>query len=191
MQSANAAGLKLDPAAIRGRWTWFLGFGVILAILGVLALANAVDATLITTSVLGLLLLGGGIIQAVGAFSAGSAGATVLRLIVAVLYGFAGFQLLTQPIVGALTVAIIIALMLIVNGLVRLISAVLERPQQWGLIAAGGVVNLLLGVWLWTDWPVSAIAIGIFVGLDLLFAGITWITVGLAARSFRTEGEPV
>jgi uncharacterized membrane protein HdeD (DUF308 family) len=191
MQSVNAAGLNVDPAVIGGRWTWFFGFGVVLALLGVLALANAVDATLVTTSLLGLLLLGGGIIQAIGAFSAGGAGGTILRLIIALLYGFAGFQLLTAPITGALTIAIIIAIMLIVNGLTRLIAAFVERPQQWGLIAVGGLVNLLLGVWLWTDWPVSALAIGIFVGIDLLFAGIAWITLGLAARRFRPGNTPV
>ena len=57
-----------DPA-LAGRWKWFVGLGVVLVILGILALMNAVDATLITTIFVGWLLLLGGIAQIVAAFA--------------------------------------------------------------------------------------------------------------------------
>src|SRR6185503_20881823 len=60
--------MPADPA-LAGRWKWFVGFGVVLVVLGLIALMNAVDATLITTIFVGWLLLLGGIAQIVAAFA--------------------------------------------------------------------------------------------------------------------------
>jgi uncharacterized membrane protein HdeD (DUF308 family) len=172
-----------DPQAIRDRWKWFLGFGFVLAVLGVLALFNAVDATIITTIYVGFLLLIGGVVQVIGAFTgAGTTGGRILRIVLGVLYVVVGFDLVTDPISGTVTLTIAVAIMLIVIGAIRLWAAFTE-PEHRLLLGAIGVLSILLGAWLWSGIPMSGVAIGIFVGLELLMAGISWIVVGWMARS--------
>ena len=54
------------------------------------------------------------------------------------------------------------------------------------LLLLTGVINLALGAWLWTGIPVSGLAIGLFVGIDLLMAGVTWMVMALAVRRAPT-----
>ena len=182
-----------DAEAIRARWKWFVAFGVILAIVGVIALWNAVDATLITTIYVGFLLLIGGVAQLIGAFSArGSVGSRVLQALLGVLYAIVGFDLVADPLAGAITLTIVIAVVLIADGVIRLWMAFSDRPRFALLLAAVGVIDILLGIWLYTGIPASGVAIGLFVGLQLLMAGITWITAGWMARSLSetTSASP-
>jgi uncharacterized membrane protein HdeD (DUF308 family) len=173
-----------DAQAIQARWKWFVGFGVVLAVLGAIALLNAVDATLITTIYVGILLLLAGIMQLIAAFAtSGGLGGRVLQAVLGVLYLLVGFNLIADPMAGAIALTIVIAIVLIAEGIIRLWTAISERPRQALLIAAIGVINILLGIWLWTGLPYSGVAIGLFVGLQLLMAGIIWIAAGWMARS--------
>jgi uncharacterized membrane protein HdeD (DUF308 family) len=173
-----------DAAQLHARWKWFVGFGVVFVILGILALGNAVDATLVTTVIVGFLLIMAGIAQFVGSITgSGGLGGRALGLLIAVLYLLVGFDLVADPLQGAITLTIVVAIMMIVGGVFRIVGAFAERPQHWVLLVVVGVVNLLLGFWLWSGIPFTAPAIGIFVGLDLLMAGITWVVMGWMARS--------
>ena len=68
--------------------------------------------------------------------------------------------------------------MLVIDGAIRLWAAVTsDLPHRWW-IALAGVISILFGIWLWTNIPVSALAIGVYVGVMLLMAGFTWITAG-------------
>lgn len=174
--------------AIRARWKWFLAFGVVLAILGLIALWNAVDATLITTIYVGFLLIVGGVAQLFAAFTMpGALSARLLNAIIGVLYVVVGFDLVADPLAGAITLTLVIAIVLIADGVLRLWSAFSERPRHALLLAAIGVINVLLGIWLWTGIPASGVAIGFFVGFQLVMAGASWIAAGWMARSLGTS----
>jgi uncharacterized membrane protein HdeD (DUF308 family) len=173
-----------SEAELRNRWKWFVGFGVVLVILGAIALWNVVDATLITTIFIGWLLVLGGIVQIIGAFAtSGSMGARVLMGLVGILYAIVGFNIVADPLQGAVALTIVIAIVLIVEGIIRLFAAFSEATPQRGLVAVLAVINILLGLWLWSGIPTTGVAIGFFVGLQLLFAGILMIVGGFAARS--------
>ena len=84
---------------LRGRWKWFVGIGILLVIVGLIALANVVDATLITTVIVGIALVFGGTMQLVGAWAAeGSTGRRVLMAILGVLYIIVGFNIIADPL---------------------------------------------------------------------------------------------
>jgi uncharacterized membrane protein HdeD (DUF308 family) len=161
-----------DPA-LAGRWKWFVGLGVVLVILGILALMNAVDATLITTIFVGWLLLLGGIAQIVG-----------------VLYAVVGWDIIGDPLKGVVTLTVVISIVLIVEGVIRIYTAITGGTTHRGLVGFVGVINILLGLWLWSGIPVSGIAIGFFVGFELLMAGIVWIMGGWMSRSLAPSGAP-
>jgi uncharacterized membrane protein HdeD (DUF308 family) len=172
-----------SPEEIRGRANWFIAFGVILAILGVIALVNVVDATIVTTIFVGFTLLFGGIVQIIGAFmGSASAGSRILRIVLGVLYAIVGFDLVADPISGTITLTIAVAILLLAVGVLRLYEAFTTTGHRL-LLSVIGVLSILLGIWLWTNIPVSGVAIGFFVGFELVMAGITWIWLGWMARS--------
>jgi uncharacterized membrane protein HdeD (DUF308 family) len=180
-----------SEAELRSRWKWFVGFGVVLVILGAIALWNVVDATLVTTIFIGWLLVLGGIAQIIGAFAAsGSMGARILLVLVGILYVIVGFNIVADPLGGAVALTIVIAIVLIVEGIIRLFAAFSEATPQRGLVAVLAVINILLGLWLWSGIPTSGVAIGFFVGFQLLLAGVVWIAGGLAARSATESVMP-
>jgi uncharacterized membrane protein HdeD (DUF308 family) len=104
-----------------------------------------------------------------------------------VLYVVVGFDLVADPLAGAITLTLVIAIVLIADGILRLWSAFSERPRHALLLAAIGVINVLFGIWLWSGIPFSGVAIGFFVGFQLLMAGLAWIGAGWMARSVGTS----
>ena len=82
-------------------WGWFVLLGVVLAFLGLVAIWNAVDATLVTTVFVGFALLIGGFVEIIGAFTRGSSlGSRVLHIILGILYVIVGFDLIADPLAG-------------------------------------------------------------------------------------------
>lgn len=169
---------------IHRRWGWVFGAGVLLAILGVLALMNAVDATLITTVIVGFLLIVAGVVDIFAAFTGGSesGGWRILRFVLGVLYIVVGLDLVAQPALGAITLIFVVGLLLIFDGIMKLIGAFTSRSGRLWLVAIG-ILDIVLGMWAITNIPMSAPAIGFFVGFMLIFAGINWMVLGWSARS--------
>ena len=175
--------------ALRGRWKWLVGIGVLLAVVGVIALMNVVDATLVTTVIVGIALVFGGVMQLVGAWaSEGSTGRRVLMAVLGVLYIIVGLEVIADPLAGAIALTIFVALFLIFDGILRIVSAFVQETEHKAWTIFFGIVMIILGAWLWSGIPVSGIAIGFFVGLQLLVAGIAWILIGFAARSATHGG---
>ncbi|MFN8629571.1 MAG: DUF308 domain-containing protein [Chloroflexota bacterium] len=174
-----------DAAALQARWKWFFAVGLGLVVLGFIALGNLIATTLITTIIVGVILLVAGVFQVFGAFAqGGSTGSKILGLLLGILYVLVGFDILANPIGGAITLTIVVAIFLIAGGLVRLVTAFTALGKgHRALLFITGIVNLLLGVWLWTGIPVSGLAIGLFVGIDLVMAGVTWMVMAWAVRS--------
>ena len=80
---------------------------------------------------------------------------------------------------------------LLVGGIFRIILALTERFHGRGWVLLNGVVSVLLGVFIWRGWPWSGpVVIGVFVGIELIFNGLHWLMVGLAARSIPREPQP-
>lgn len=174
---------QFETAELRGRWKWFVGLGAVMVVLGVVILLNVVDATLITTVLIGWLLVIAGIAEVVTAFGQGrGVPSRLLHGLLAVLYVVVGLNIVADPLRGAIALTVVISIMLIVEGIIRLVEAIAYRPLHAGLLGVVGVVNIVLGLWLWTGIPVSGLAIGLFVGLQIVMAGVMWVVLGWTAR---------
>jgi len=170
--------------ALRGRWKWLVGIGVLLVVVGLIALWNVVDATLVTTIVVGIALLFGGAMQIVGSWaSEGSTGRKLLMAALGVLYIIIGFNLIADPLRGTVALTIAVALFLIVDGVLRIFSTLVPETENKALTIVFGILMIILGAWLWSGIPVTGIAIGFFVGLQLIIAGVAWIMIGWLSRS--------
>jgi uncharacterized membrane protein HdeD (DUF308 family) len=173
-----------DPAAMRSHWKWFLLVGIAFVVLGLIALGNLIATTLITTVIVGVLLVLAGAFQVFGAFAHDSSlGWRILGLVLGILYVLVGWDILANPLSGALTLTLAVAIFLFASGIVRVVTAFTAAGGGHRvLLFLTGAINVLLGFWIWTGIPISGLAIGLFVGIDLIMAGVTWIVLALATR---------
>ena len=93
-----------------------------------------------------------------------------------------GSDVIADPMRGAVALTVVIAIVLIADGIIRLISVFSSENRHRLLSGVVGVINILLGLWLWTGIPYTGVAIGFFVGIELIMAGILWIAGGWMAR---------
>jgi len=158
--------------------------GIIMVICGILAIGSPFAAGLSVTMFVGIMLAIGGIAQCILAFGAGAFGRGSLIFVVGALTAAVGFYLLNQPLAGLAAIALFLAAYFVVTGIFELISAFQIRPADgWGVMLFNGIVTLLLGIMIWSDFPVSgAWAIGILFGVKLLMSGWSLIFIGRSVR---------
>jgi len=66
----------------------------------------------------------------------------------------------------------------------RIVMSVFERFEGWGWVFVNGLVSVLLGAAIWRQWPLSGFwVIGLFVGIEMILSGMSWLMLGLALRS--------
>ena len=169
---------------LRKNWGWLLVLGILLLIVGLMAIGSALVATLATVLVLGILFLVGGVVEVVTAFWAHCWRGFWLQLLAGIVYAVLGFLLVQHPAAAAATFTLVLAAAFMVGGIFRIVSALVDHFHGWGWVLLNGVITLVLGVLIWRGWPESSlVVIGIFVGIDMIFAGWSWIIMALTVRS--------
>ncbi len=183
--------LRHELEAVRGRWVWLLALGIILIVAGTFALAMPIVAGLATAVTFGVLLLAGGIAQLVGAFWTREWSGFFFSLLMGVLYAVLGLLFLRAPLKAEVAMTLLLACALMVGGLFRVIGSLLYQFPHWGWTLAGGVINLLLGIIIWQQWPEASLwMIGLFVGIDLIVTGWIWVMLSLAAKNVAIDLPP-
>ena len=187
--SMNQAGAGLQQAvasAIHEHWKLFLIEGIILALLGVAAIAVPWIATLAFTLVLGWLFLISGIIGLVTTFWMRGMPGFWWSLFSAIIAIAAGLILLTSPVSGALSLTFVLIAFFVIEGIVTIMYAIEHRNQlsgRWGWMLASGVVDLILAGIIFAGLPgTAAWALGLLVGINLVFGGTAMIGMALAAK---------
>jgi uncharacterized membrane protein HdeD (DUF308 family) len=177
-------------SAIHEHWQLFLSEGIVLSILGVAAIAVPQIATLAFTLVIGWLFLISGIVGLITTFWMRNAPGFLWSLVSAVVAIAAGIVLLLWPISGSLSLTFVLIAFFIVEGVVTIMYAIDHRNQQssrWGWMLASGVVDLILAGLIFAQLPSSATwALGLLVGINLVFGGTAMIGMALAARNPAT-----
>jgi uncharacterized membrane protein HdeD (DUF308 family) len=160
--------------------------GVLLAILGLLALFTPFLTGLALSILLGAALVIGALVHVAAAFSAGSALNVVWQVVLGIVYGVVGISILANPILGLTTLTILVIAFFAVEGIVQLVWAVTGAgsPLWLGL---SGAVSLLLAGMLLVGFPATALwAVGVLFGVDLLVTGVSMI-----AHSRTTRAAPM
>lgn len=166
-------------------WWLYLLLGIAMILLGTLAIAVPLAAAVAVNKLVGILLLLGGIFQAVQSIRwRETLGKVVLGLVVAAFYVIAGLILLANPFAGVMTLTLFLAGFFIVAGIFKVIGAFeMYGMTGWGWMLTSGILSFILGVLIFVKWPSSAVwAIGLLVGIDLLFAGWAMIALSLTLR---------
>jgi uncharacterized membrane protein HdeD (DUF308 family) len=96
---------------------------------------------------------------------------------------------LRAPVTELLALTLLVAALLMVSGIFTIVAALSYRFAAWGWPLASGIINLLLGILIFLEWPGSALwVIGLFLGINMVFRGVNWIALGLALRAL--PGRP-
>lgn len=173
-----------EVEGISKNWGWFLALGILLVLLGAGVISSAFYATIFTMIILGVFLLCGGVVQIFQAFLARRWTGFFLSLFLGILYIVTGFICLTKPAEAAIGATFLIAALCFVGGLFRMITSLVLRFEHWGWVFFNGLITFILGVLIYSQWPVSGLwVIGLFVGIDLILSGWTWILLSLSAQN--------
>ena len=168
---------------VRRNRGWLLALGILLIILGVIALLDSVYFTVVSMFVFGWVLLIAGIIEAVQAFRHRRAGHLLLHGLNAALSIVVGIMLLRHPLVGALALTLLLAVYFVVVGIFRIVTALSMRIPGWGWTLTNGIISLILGILVWRQWPVAGLwIIGLFIGIDLIITGWSEVALAIALR---------
>jgi uncharacterized membrane protein HdeD (DUF308 family) len=184
----------MDPEVREGlerSWKALLFVGIVAIVVGCVAILVPAVASVGTAIFIGWILLIAGAFLVAAAFSAHSIGTVVLRLLWAALTVIVGVWLIVEPHNGTLTLTLVLGIYFLFMGITRIAVAFAARGQQnAGLVGLSGVAGLLIGILVLAKFPSSADwAIGLLVGIDLIFAGWTLTSVALVGKDLA-RGKP-
>jgi uncharacterized membrane protein HdeD (DUF308 family) len=195
--STNQADLdRLQSAvanSLHAHWRLFLAEGIILFILGILAIVVPPIATIAVEVLIGWLLLMSGIVGLISTFRTRGAPGFGWSLLSAVIGTVAGIVLLAWPLSGALSLTLILTVFLVLEGVVSILYALEHKRElsgRWGMMLFSGVVDLFLAGIIFAGLPgTAAWAIGLLVGINLVFGGSALIAMALHARNIAPPGK--
>ena len=184
LQSSQAA---IDTAPWRAGSGWIVALGVVFVIAGFFALGSMVLATVAKVLVVGVMMIIAGVAEVFNAFKIKSWGKFLIWALLGVLYIIAGFITFQNPFLAAVVLTLLLGAFLVASGLLRIFLAFnMKRETPWVWVALSGVITLLLGLVIVARWPVNSVYIlGLFLGVDLIVAGASWIALGSGLR--RTQ----
>ncbi len=176
---------------LRANRGWYFVIGLAMVILGLAAIGTPLVATLAISTLVGWILVIGGVIHAVHAFRSHDGSGMLFNLLVSALFVILGGWMLVNPVEGALTLTLILAGFFIAEGVLKTAAGVQLRPTQgWVWMFFSGVGSLLVGIVIWSGWPGTSLwVIGLLLGIDLLIGG--WSTIMLALAAGKLKDSPV
>jgi uncharacterized membrane protein HdeD (DUF308 family) len=173
--------------AVREHSKLFIIEGVVLLILGTLAILLPMLATLAATIIMGWLFLASGIVGLIATFGAKGAPGFLWSLISGALATGAGLVLLLQPGSGALSLTLVMIAFFIVEGIATIMYALEHRRElsgRWEWMLLSGVVDLVLAAIILAGFPgTAAWALGLLLGINMIFGGAALLAMALHARS--------
>ncbi len=192
--------IKHELQHFKKEWWVFLLLGITLLICGIVAITFPFVSSIGVIIVIGAALIVSGVSLVVSSFWSGKWSGFFLQMLVGIFYIVAGFTIFDAPLKSLVIFTLLLAAFFIVIGLLRIITSLVERFPMWGWSLFNGVITLVVGVIIYRHCRPNEIAqglsegditalgnswlwvIGLLVGIDLLFNGISWVMLALALR---------
>lgn len=170
--------------ALRDKWGWVVGFGVVLSVCGLLALGNTVAATFAVVAFAGAMMIFSGVVEIVHGFQMKTWGGFFLWMLLGLLYLVAGIITFAAKPAAAAVLTLMVGAAFVASGILRIVLAMrMRQGTPWVWVVVSGIVTTLLGGMILAQWPYSGLyVLGLFLGIDLLLAGASWVGIGLALR---------
>lgn len=165
-------------------WVLLLIAGIIALLGGILALFNPLAATLTAVMLTGWILVFVGVIEIIGVFSATGWGARLLALVLGVLTVLLGLYILGNPIISAVILTWIVGIFFLATGATKVVlSFGMRGTGYFWVVMLSGIVSVVLGVMVLSNFPYSAASIlGIVLAVELISTGVANIALSLRLR---------
>jgi uncharacterized membrane protein HdeD (DUF308 family) len=172
--------------AIHEHWALFLAEGIILVLLGIAAILVPLIATIALTIIIGWIFLVSGIMGLITTFWARQAPGFWWSLISAIVAIAAGVVLLLWPVSGSISLTLVLIAFFVIEGIASIMYAIEHRNQltgRWVWMLVSGIIDLILAGIIFAGLPGTALwALGLLVGINMVFGGVALIGMALAAR---------
>lgn len=169
---------------VRHASTWSIVWGVLLIVLGMVAVGAPFLAAVAVNAVLAWLIILAGIVHIVIAFHAHGAGSLIWRLLVGLAYLLFGGYLILHPALAVAALTLVLASLFLIEGILEIVMFFRMRSvrgSSWVLVE--GIITLLLGIMIYAQWPSSSLwAIGTLVGVSMIISGVTRVMLSMAVR---------
>lgn len=178
-----------EAATLHEKWGWMVAFGAFLVLAGFVALGSVVGSTVLTVIFVGAAMIVSGLVEIAYAFAVRSWKKFFLWILIGLLYVVGGGAVVANPLLAAGFLTLLLGAGLVASGIVRTFLAFqLPKNAPRGFVVFSGVITLLLGGVILAKWPYSSLwVLGTFLGVDLIFAGASWMGYGLSLK--RAEGD--
>ena len=183
--ATSGFGSPQSLAPLRDKWGWIVALGIVYLVTGIIALANVLSATVASVVVVGVMMIIAGVAEVINAFQVRTWARFFFWLILGVLYIVAGFIAFESPLLTAVWLTLFLGAALVASGIVRVFLGFnMRQGSPWIWVVLSGLITLLLGIIILVHWPNSALfTLGIILGVDLVFAGASWIGLGMGLRN--------
>jgi len=177
------------PVILKKSLGWSIALSVLMILAGFLAIVVAPLAGIAVAVFVGWLLVFSGAAHLVFAWHTRTTGGIIWELLLGLAYLIVGFYVLRYPVTGLASLTLVLAIYLAAEGVLELIlSYQLRSMPGAGWLLFDGIVTLILSVMIWRAWPSSSVwAIGILVGVSMIFSGTARLMISLAARRVLTH----
>jgi uncharacterized membrane protein HdeD (DUF308 family) len=169
---------------VRQTSTWSIVWGILLILLGTLAVGSPFLAAVAVNVVIAWLIVLAGAVHLILAFSAHGAGDVIWKLLVGVAYLLFGGYVIVHPVLAVASLTLILASLFLIEGILNIVlffKMRSTRGSSWVLM--DGIITLLLGALIYAQWPSSSVwAIGTLVGVSMIISGVTRVMLSLAVR---------
>jgi uncharacterized membrane protein HdeD (DUF308 family) len=173
--------------SLRAHWKFFLIEGIVLIVLGLIAVCIPPLATVTVEILIGWLILLSGVLGLIMTFQTRGSPGFAWSLLSAVVGILVGIVLLIWPLSGVLSLTVMLTVFLALEGVVSIMYSLAHRREsssRWELMLVSGVVDLILAGLILAGLPgTAAWAIGLIVGINLLFGGVALVAIALQGRS--------
>jgi uncharacterized membrane protein HdeD (DUF308 family) len=184
----------VSTAAIHDNWQLLLVEGIILSVLGLAAIVIPPLASLVTTFFVGLMLFVGGIVGLVSTIWARRVPGFWWSFISGLAAIIAGGVIVFYPAIGLLSLTSLMIAYFVVSGVMAIIQSLRHREARsggWEWLLAYGILELVIAGLLIAGMPGAFTwALGLIIGIDLLFGGGTLIAMALAASGPESARRP-
>jgi len=186
-EASMAADQNLMLGEVQKNWKWLLFLGIAFLILGLIGLGRAFTLTIASVYFFGFLILIGGAIQLFESFKCKGWKSMIWHLVISIIYILVGIQIIARPLVASTVITLMIAIGIILVGILRVVMALQHRGlPNWGWPLFSGIISILLGLVIAARWPVSGLfVIGLFVAIELIIHGWSYLFLALAAKNAR------
>jgi uncharacterized membrane protein HdeD (DUF308 family) len=169
---------------IRKASGWSMLWGILMIVCGILAISLPLASSIGIVILLAWLILFAGVSHLIFAFHSHSVGGFLWQVLLGLIYGAAAIYMLMNPLLGVLSLTLVLAVFLLVEGILELaLYFRIRGTRHAGWVLFDGIVTLILGILIWAHWPSSAVwLIGTLVGISLIFSGISRFMLSQAVR---------